>query len=155
MTKPEYPLDRSAAFSALLELSPEFGKADMEAGSQLITEFLESWRASDSKNMFAHAREWLKANPIGQQAGVNAPSTPSVTNQSQRRKPAYGPADEPEPADERDGADLEAGDPPEPVWDPGPAVDDQGGMSEVHPMADEVARAEEDFYRQVEPDAGR
>ncbi len=64
MTKPGYPLDRSAAFTALLELSPEFGKTDMNTAGELITELLQSWRASDSRDMFAHAREWLGANPI-------------------------------------------------------------------------------------------
>jgi hypothetical protein len=82
MTKPEYPLDRSAAFSALLELSPEFGKTDLNTSGQLITEFLDSWRTSDSKDMFAHAREWLGANPIGQQPGASAPSTPGAAHRS-------------------------------------------------------------------------
>ena len=37
-------------------------------------------------------------------------------------------------------------DPPEPVWDPGDEIDDQGGMSEINPMADEAARLEAEFY---------
>src|SRR6266536_3270328 len=40
---------------------------------------------------------------------------------------AYEPPDDPKPDD-----------PPEPLWDPGPEVDDQGGMSETDPMADQV-----------------
>ena len=72
MTKPGYPLDRSAAFTALLELSPEFGKTDLNTAGELITEFLQSWRASDPRDMFAHAREWLGANPIASWSGSPA-----------------------------------------------------------------------------------
>jgi hypothetical protein len=37
-------------------------------------------------------------------------------------------------------------DPPEPDWDPGDEVDDEGGMSEVDPMADEAARREAEYF---------
>jgi len=44
----------------------------------------------------------------------------------------------PEPVD----WDEPAEDAPEPAWDPGPEADDQGGMTEFDPRADEVARQE-------------
>lgn len=43
----------------------------------------------------------------------------------------------PDPGDWERGEDA-----PEPEWDPGDEVDDQGGMSEFDPRADEVARLE-------------
>jgi hypothetical protein len=60
--KPEYPLDHSAAFTALLELSPVFAKADTRAADAMLAEFLRAWYAdSDYTDMFRFAREWLNA----------------------------------------------------------------------------------------------
>jgi hypothetical protein len=42
-------------------------------------------------------------------------------------------------------------DAPEPSWDPGDEVEDQGGMSEFDPRADEVARQE---WEQFGPEMG-
>jgi hypothetical protein len=53
------PIDRSLAFTALLELDPEgFGKSGPEGG-QTITTFLKDWYASDAKDMYAYCKEWL------------------------------------------------------------------------------------------------
>lgn len=52
------PLDRSAAHEALLYTSPEFPHAGLDRGSQIITEFLEAFYASDSKNMYDFATTW-------------------------------------------------------------------------------------------------
>jgi hypothetical protein len=44
-------------------------------------------------------------------------------------------------------------DPPEDGWDPGPEIDDQGGMSEVNPIADEAGRKEAGYFG--DPELGR
>lgn len=52
------PLDRSAAHEALLYTSPEFPHADLDRGSQIITEFLEDFYRSSSANMYEFATTW-------------------------------------------------------------------------------------------------
>jgi hypothetical protein len=55
-----YPLDRSAAFTALLDLDPQgFGREDMDTSSVTITRFLEDWYRSADTNMYEFARRWL------------------------------------------------------------------------------------------------
>jgi hypothetical protein len=55
-------LDRSAAFTALLELDPEgFGKQDMNTSGETITTFLEGFYQSGATNMYTYCREWLDA----------------------------------------------------------------------------------------------
>ncbi len=57
--KTRFPLDASAAFTALLDLSPEYGAMDGRDAEKVTAKFLEDWYASDSKDMFAFARdEW-------------------------------------------------------------------------------------------------
>jgi hypothetical protein len=74
MTNQPHPLDRTAAQTVLLELSPDgFGRSG-DASGELITRFLGDWRASDSRDMFAYAQTWLAANPIGGQAHVSTPA---------------------------------------------------------------------------------
>ena len=58
------PLDRSAAHEALLYTSPEFPHADLDRGSQIITEFLEDFYASPSLNMYDFATTWRQAPPV-------------------------------------------------------------------------------------------
>jgi hypothetical protein len=54
------PLDRSAAFTALLELDPEgFGKQDMDTSGKTITTFLADFYESDATNMYTYAQSWL------------------------------------------------------------------------------------------------
>jgi hypothetical protein len=56
------PLDRSAAFTALLELDPEgFGKQDINTSGQTITTFLGDFYQSGATNMYTYCREWLDA----------------------------------------------------------------------------------------------
>jgi len=56
------PLDRSAAFTALLELDPEgFGMQDMNTSGQTITTFLEDFYQSGATKMYTYCREWLDA----------------------------------------------------------------------------------------------
>ena len=56
------PLDRSAAFTALLELDPEgFGKSSDPETTKTITTFLEDFYESDATNMYTHCRKWLDA----------------------------------------------------------------------------------------------
>jgi len=58
--KRHYPLDRSAAFTALLEVSEEFRQADSREGTKVIDVFLADWYKSPSLNMYEFAREWAK-----------------------------------------------------------------------------------------------
>src|SRR5258708_36115190 len=56
------PLDRSAAFTALLELDPEgFGKSSDPESTKTITTFLEDFHESGATNMYTYCREWLDA----------------------------------------------------------------------------------------------
>ena len=54
-----HPLDRSAAFTVLLELDPAFRRGDMDTSARTITAFLEAFRASGSVNMYEFAGQWL------------------------------------------------------------------------------------------------
>jgi len=55
-------LDRSAAFTALLELDPErFGKSSDPESTKTITTFLDDFYQSRATNMYAYCREWLDA----------------------------------------------------------------------------------------------
>lgn len=71
------PLDRSAAHEALLYTSAEFPKADLNRSSQLITEFLEDFYASDSKNMYDFATTWRQGPPP-----VSPPDVPPAPRQA-------------------------------------------------------------------------
>jgi len=53
------PLDRSVAFTALLELHPGFGQLETRAASVMTGRFLEDFYASGSKDMGAYARTWM------------------------------------------------------------------------------------------------
>lgn len=61
MTSPgfQHALDRSAAYTALLELSPWFRQTHEPVTSSTITAFLEDFQASGEANMFTYARAWL------------------------------------------------------------------------------------------------
>jgi hypothetical protein len=61
MAAQRYPLDRSAAFTALLELDRDgFGKQDMRESDKTVSAFLEDWYQADSTNMWDYARQWLE-----------------------------------------------------------------------------------------------
>jgi len=56
------PLDRSAAFTALLELDPKgFGESSDPESTKTITTFLDDFYESGATNMYAYCREWLEA----------------------------------------------------------------------------------------------
>jgi DNA-binding CsgD family transcriptional regulator len=53
-------LDRSAAFTVLLELDPEgFGKQDMDESGRTITRFLADFAKSGSVNMFDYGKQFV------------------------------------------------------------------------------------------------
>ena len=52
-------LDRSAMFTALLDLSTIYGLLDTRDGAQVITEALEAWYESPSTDMYEFAKEWI------------------------------------------------------------------------------------------------
>ena len=51
-----HPLDRSAAFTALLEFCPWFGKTESREAEAVVTRFLEGFYASGETDMAAYAR---------------------------------------------------------------------------------------------------
>jgi hypothetical protein len=56
------PLDRSAAFTVLLELDPEgFGKQNMNTSGETITTFLADFYKSGATNMYTYCCQWLDA----------------------------------------------------------------------------------------------
>lgn len=57
-----HELDRSTMFTALLELSPDYGKLDTRVGEHIVSEALRGWYDSAATDMFKFAREWLRAN---------------------------------------------------------------------------------------------
>jgi hypothetical protein len=59
----ETPIDRSLAFTALLDLDPAFGPMEQGKGSERITAFLADWHGSGHTDMYAYAREWIAAHP--------------------------------------------------------------------------------------------
>jgi len=52
-------IDRSLAFTALLEHDEEFRGMDMNASGERITEYLNDWEAAGRPPMFEHTREWV------------------------------------------------------------------------------------------------
>lgn len=52
-------LDRSLAFTALLEHDEEFRGMDMNQGAERITEFLADWERAGRPQMFDYGREWV------------------------------------------------------------------------------------------------
>jgi len=54
------PLDRSAAFTALLDLDPEgFGKSDLQESGATITRFLAAFDQSGQGSMYDFAKTWI------------------------------------------------------------------------------------------------
>ena len=66
----ESPLARSLAFTALLDVSPEFRRTPMAQGSQDITEFIEDHRALVAEyglkmgvtDMHTYAKTWAQSH---------------------------------------------------------------------------------------------
>lgn len=74
-------LDRSLAFTALLELSPEFARMEVSAGSALITRMLEDYYAwldeprqarvpftAGVHDIWSYARTWIAQGNISKEA---------------------------------------------------------------------------------------
>lgn len=59
MSKSRNGLDRSAMFTALLEISQVYGLLDTRDGAQVTTEALEAWYKSPSTNMYEFTRDWI------------------------------------------------------------------------------------------------
>lgn len=53
-----HPLDRSAAFTALLEFCLWFGKTESREAEAVVTRFLAAFYASGETDMAAYARRW-------------------------------------------------------------------------------------------------
>lgn len=95
------PIDRSLAFTALLELSPEFRRMESRKGSKAITRFLEAFHGQETDywfakpcncqwtccphcphwpaehprpvlNMFEYARAWLAQGGLDEEGGSDA-----------------------------------------------------------------------------------
>jgi hypothetical protein len=52
-------IERSLAFTALLEHDAEFGAMDMNQGSARIDEFMRDWENAGKPQMFEFGREWV------------------------------------------------------------------------------------------------
>lgn len=59
-TRRKFPLDRSAMFSYLLELSPRYGKIDSKTGERITTEALKAWYDSTGDDMFIWTKRWIE-----------------------------------------------------------------------------------------------
>lgn len=57
-------LDRSTAFTILLDVDSEFGAMDVQEGRKRVTVFLEAWYASDARDMYRFAVEWVRHHPV-------------------------------------------------------------------------------------------
>lgn len=128
------PLERSAAWTVLLEQG-KFTGLTGNADSDMTTKFLDDFHASGATRMWEFAETWSPDS-----------AEPDHEEQEELVRDNFGPtspeyldlladrAEEPEPGD----------------YDPGPEVDDQGGVSEVDPRWDEVERAEAEYFGEME-----
>ena len=57
-----HPLDRSAAFTALLEFAPWFGRTERREAEQIVTRFLADFYRSGRRDMAGYARGWAAGN---------------------------------------------------------------------------------------------
>jgi len=64
MSKRRFPLDRSAMFTCLLDLSQEYRKIDSRVGERITTTALSAWYASSSTDMYAFTKWWLGTVPL-------------------------------------------------------------------------------------------
>ena len=73
----ESPIARSLAFTALLDVSPEFRRTPMAQGSQDITQFIEDHRALVAEHgfkmgvtdMHTYAKTWAQSHYTTDQEG--------------------------------------------------------------------------------------
>lgn len=57
-------LDRSTAFTIMLDIDPGFGKLDVRLGRERVTVFLSDWHRSTGTDMYRYAVEWVRTHPI-------------------------------------------------------------------------------------------
>lgn len=57
-------MERSLIFTALLHLSPEFGRMTSVDGAAMITQIQEAWRADRSTDLYSFTKDWLETNPL-------------------------------------------------------------------------------------------
>lgn len=63
--------DRSLAFTALLDVSPDvFGQMTTEEGGRVITRFLADWGQSPYRNMHAFAEDWTGTGALNRELNV-------------------------------------------------------------------------------------
>ena len=60
MAKPRFDLDRSAAFTVLLDVLPGYAES-VDDGGRTVTEFLAAWYDDASTDMHEFARRWAVA----------------------------------------------------------------------------------------------
>ncbi len=60
MGKPS-PIDETLAFTALLELDPDFGKLTMAEAATMRDRLQNDFYASDASNLFDYAKGWVRA----------------------------------------------------------------------------------------------
>jgi hypothetical protein len=96
------PLDRSAAFTCLLELDPEgFGKQDMNTSGQTISRFLEDFYQSGQTRMYDYAQQWLAEPQVAQpresasktQPGSKTQATADLTSRGELVPPQTSEGD--------------------------------------------------------------
>jgi DNA processing protein len=80
--------DRSIAYITLRSLSPELAEGDCNPGSDIVTRFLDDFRASGHTHMYCYAREWLSATHAPNQAdrsGTYVPPGPLTADERRAR----------------------------------------------------------------------
>ena len=63
MGKPS-PIDETLAFTALLELDPDFGKLTMAEAATMRDRLQNDFYASDATNLFEYAKGWVQVDHI-------------------------------------------------------------------------------------------
>lgn len=64
MGRQRFPLDRSAMFTCLLDIDPDFGPMDSRKGERRTTAALDAWYQDPGLNMYAFTQSWVRDNPV-------------------------------------------------------------------------------------------
>ncbi len=89
-----HPLDRSAAFTALLEFAPWFGRTESRQAGAVMTAFLADFYRSGSKDMAAYARRWAAGNgPSGAELAARRTAAAAILADYQRAAATAGTAE--------------------------------------------------------------
>ena len=65
-------VERSLAFTALLELYPGFGQLTQDEGSALVSELVAGWRTAGRPVLWEYARTWVAGRTAGESAVVTS-----------------------------------------------------------------------------------